>query len=75
MRRLDVPTIVIHGEEDPLIRVEHGYDTAGVIPGAKLTTIPGMGHDLPSQLWPRFTELITTHVKSTEASTDDNKAA
>lgn len=75
LRQLDVPTLVIHGEDDPLVRVECGHDTAASIPGAKLTTIPGMGHDLPQPLWPRFTELIAGHVRSTDASAGDHKAA
>ena len=75
LQRLEVPTIVIHGEDDPLVRVEGGHDTANAIPGAQLTTIPGMGHDLPRQLWPRLTELIAGHVKSTDAAADDPKAA
>ena len=75
LRKLDVPTIVIHGEADPLVRVECGYDTAAAIPGAQLTTIPGMGHDLPRALWPRFTKLIAGHVKATDAAADDHKAA
>lgn len=75
LRKLDVPTLVIHGEEDPLIRVECGHDTAATIPGAQLTTIPGMGHDLPKALWPQLTELIAGHAKATDKPTDDHKAA
>ena len=75
LRKLDVPTIVIHGEEDPLVRVECGHDTAAAIPGAQLTTIPGMGHDLPRALWPRLIALIAAHVRATDASADDHKAA
>ena len=56
LRKLDVPTLVIHGEEDPLIDVSGGKATAAAIPGAKLILIPGMGHDLPRELWPRFVE-------------------
>ncbi|CAN5739968.1 alpha/beta hydrolase [soil metagenome] len=52
------PTVVIHGEADPLVPVEGGHDTAAVIPGAELHTIPGMGHDLPQQLIPRIADLI-----------------
>ncbi len=47
LARLDVPTLVIHGSDDPLIRLEAGRDTAAAIPGARLLEIPGMGHDLP----------------------------
>ena len=46
-----VPTLVIHGESDPLILAEGGRATADAIPGARLVTYPGMGHDLPRPLW------------------------
>jgi pimeloyl-ACP methyl ester carboxylesterase len=42
-----VPTLVLHGEADPLVPVACAADTARRIPGARLVTIPGMGHDLP----------------------------
>jgi pimeloyl-ACP methyl ester carboxylesterase len=58
LRRLDVPTVVIHGTDDPLIDVSGGEATAAAIPGARLELIPGMGHDLPRQLWPRFVDMI-----------------
>ena len=48
---LRVPTLVVHGEADPLIQVVGGRATAAAIPGAKLVTFPGMGHDLPRDLW------------------------
>jgi pimeloyl-ACP methyl ester carboxylesterase len=49
---LRVPTLVIHGSDDPLFPVTCGVDTAELIPGAKLVVIEGMGHDLPRQAWP-----------------------
>jgi pimeloyl-ACP methyl ester carboxylesterase len=42
---------VIHGEDDPLITPSAGEATARAIPGAELITVPGMGHDLPSEVW------------------------
>jgi pimeloyl-ACP methyl ester carboxylesterase len=47
LRRIKVPTMVIHGADDPLIPLACGKDTAANIPGAELLIIPGMGHDLP----------------------------
>ena len=41
-----VPTLVIHGEQDPLLPVDHGKDTAQKIPQARFVTIAGMGHAL-----------------------------
>ena len=45
------PTVVIHGQADPLVPVEGGRDTAASIPGAELLEIPGMGHDVPAALY------------------------
>ena len=47
---ITAPTLVIHGDADPLVSVEGGRDTAANIKGAELKIIPGMGHDLPLQL-------------------------
>jgi pimeloyl-ACP methyl ester carboxylesterase len=59
---LKVPTLVIHGTDDPLMPVEAGKDTAKAIPGAQLMLIEGMGHDLPhGGAWPRIVEAIATH--------------
>ena len=61
-----VPTLVIHGSDDPLIQVTGGHATAAAIPGAEVLVIIGMGHDLPRQLWPQVVERISTHVASAE---------
>jgi pimeloyl-ACP methyl ester carboxylesterase len=54
LRRLRVPTTVIHGRDDPLIPFRGGVATARAIPGAELVAIPGMGHDLPREIWPKL---------------------
>ena len=46
-----VPTLVIHGDSDPLVRPAGGRATAAAVPGARLVTYPGMGHDFPRELW------------------------
>ena len=58
LRALRVPTTVIHGEADPLVNISGGRATAAAIPGAKLITLPGMGHDLPRELWPQIIAAI-----------------
>ncbi len=63
LRSLTVPTLVIHGDRDPLVPVEGGRRTAAAIPGARLEIIPGMGHSLPPPLWPRLVDLITEHAR------------
>ena len=59
LRELDVPTLVIHGDADPLVDISGGRRTAEVIPGAELLVLPGMGHDLPSSQWASIVESIT----------------
>jgi pimeloyl-ACP methyl ester carboxylesterase len=66
---VDVPTLVIHGREDPLIQVSGGQATARAIPGAKLLEIPGMGHDLPEQLWPTFVDAIVDNARRAAVAT------
>ncbi len=63
LQRLDVPTVVIHGKRDPLIPFRAGVATAKAIPGAELLAFPGMGHDLPRELWPRFTDALTKNAE------------
>lgn len=49
--KLTVPTVVLHGADDPLVQLAGGEATAAAIPGAELRVIPGMGHDLPPALF------------------------
>jgi pimeloyl-ACP methyl ester carboxylesterase len=67
LRELDVPTVVIHGEADPLLPVRAGVATAKAIPGAELIKIPGMGHDLPEELWPTFVDAIARNAERAAA--------
>jgi pimeloyl-ACP methyl ester carboxylesterase len=66
LRAVRVPTLVIHGEEDPLIPVGGGRATAAAIAGAELLTIPGMGHDLPRDLWPRIADRVAALTERAE---------
>lgn len=62
---LSEPALVIHGADDPLVRVECGKNTAEAIPGAKLMIIDGMGHDLPhGGAWPQIIDAIVDHTHS-----------
>ena len=58
LRSVKLPTLVIHGADDPLITVDGGRATADAVPGAKLMEVPGMGHDFPRQLWSQFVDAI-----------------
>jgi len=71
---VSVPTLVIHGAEDPLIQVSGGLATAAAIPGAELVVIAGMGHDLPSAVYAEIADRIADLVRRAEAaaSSDDD---
>jgi pimeloyl-ACP methyl ester carboxylesterase len=68
LSRLRIPTLVIHGEQDPLIRPRAGRATAAAIPGARLVTYPGMGHDLPRALWPAMLDEIRRLAATVDAT-------
>jgi pimeloyl-ACP methyl ester carboxylesterase len=51
LRELRKPTLVLHGDHDPLLRVSAARDTAKAVAGARLVLLPGAGHDLPEPLW------------------------
>jgi len=58
LKTLRMPSLVIHGADDPLVPVACGEDTAASIPGCELVIIPGMGHDFTSGLVPLYLEYI-----------------
>ena len=64
LRDIDVPTLVIHGDRDRMVHPTGGAATARAIRGARLETIAGMGHDLPTGAWGWLMDLITDHAAS-----------
>jgi pimeloyl-ACP methyl ester carboxylesterase len=66
LRGVTVPTLVIHGTEDPLVPVEAGYDLARTIPAARLLLIEGMGHSFPRVVWPRIIDAIAQHAANAD---------
>ena len=58
LRALTVPTLVVHGDADPLVQVAGGHATAEAVPGAELLVFEGMGHNLPRELWLQIAEAI-----------------
>jgi pimeloyl-ACP methyl ester carboxylesterase len=67
LRQIRAPTLVIHGEDDPLVPLACGEDTARKISGARLVRIPGMGHDLAPGLLPILLEAIVPHLQASAA--------
>lgn len=58
LQQLQIPSLIIHGDIDPLVPVECGIATAEAIPGATLKILKGMGHTMPIQLWPEIVDDI-----------------
>jgi pimeloyl-ACP methyl ester carboxylesterase len=64
-RQIGVPTVVIHGKADRLMRPFGGRAIARAIKGARLVLFDGMGHDLPRELWDDIVgELKTTFAEA-----------
>jgi pimeloyl-ACP methyl ester carboxylesterase len=68
LRELNVPAVVIHGSEDPLITRSGGEATAAAIPGAELVILDGMGHDMPPAYVGRVADAIAALAQRATAS-------
>ena len=68
LKTIKAPTLVLHGEEDPLLPVECGRDIARLVPGAEIQTYPGWGHDFPSQLVPTLVDRIAAFCKAAQGA-------
>ncbi len=66
LAKLAVPTLVIHGNADPLIPVAAGQELAATIPGAQYVEIDKLGHDLPEPVIAELVTAITTHIHNVE---------
>jgi pimeloyl-ACP methyl ester carboxylesterase len=58
LEQLDVPTLVVHGRQDPLVTLSGGEATAKAVPGADLLVFGLMGHDMPRRYWPQMADAI-----------------
>jgi pimeloyl-ACP methyl ester carboxylesterase len=64
LSKLDIPSLIIHGDRDGLVNIAGGKATADAIPKAKLKIYPGMGHDFPVELIPSIVDDIVAHVNT-----------
>ncbi|PJJ66456.1 alpha/beta fold hydrolase [Chryseobacterium geocarposphaerae] len=63
---LHVPTLTIHGDEDPLFNIEHAVDLKNTIPYCELIIKRGMGHAIPDSLFPSLVKDISNFIAKTE---------
>ena len=59
--QLDIPTLVIHGDEDPILPYDHGQALHAAISGSTMLTLPGVGHELPRGTWDTVIPAILDH--------------
>lgn len=67
LARLRVPTLVIHGDADVMIRQRGGRAIAQAVPGARWVQYAGLNHDLPRALWPS----IADHIRALSETADE----
>ncbi|CAN5902414.1 alpha/beta hydrolase [soil metagenome] len=67
LRATQAPTLVIHGSQDPMFPMRAGRDLVKMMPDATWLPIAGMGHDLPSPLWPVLVSAIARHAERADA--------
>lgn len=58
---ITAPTLVVHGDHDPLLPLPHGEALRDAIPGAELLILKGAGHDLPGAVWDDFVSALVRH--------------
>jgi pimeloyl-ACP methyl ester carboxylesterase len=58
---ITAPTLVVHGDVDPVHPLPHGQALADAIPGATLLVLPRTGHDIPPQQFDRVIDALVTH--------------
>lgn len=68
LKKINTPSLVIHGTDDLLVPYECGIDTANSLQNSKLWSIKGMGHDFPYELFEEFVSQIDSHIKSSNKS-------
>ena len=68
LQQVRVPTLVIHGLADPLVKPSGGIATARAVPGSRLLMFPEMGHDMPRARWPEMVAAITQNAARADQS-------
>jgi pimeloyl-ACP methyl ester carboxylesterase len=68
LRTITAPTVVVHGDADPLVPLEGGRDTAANIPAAELIIVPGVGHEMPTPVLDVFVDGILSVIARSKIS-------
>lgn len=74
-RKINAPTLILHGSDDPLVKIKAAHRLKDNIPHATLNVIPGWGHDLPLTLMPKFAHKIIAHLRQASPVNTANAAS
>ena len=66
VRTITAPTLVIHGDRDPMIHPSGGRATADAIPGARLVTITNLRHNIVAGVVPQLVDLVDEHARAVD---------
>lgn len=56
-----MPTLVVHGDHDPVWPLDHAEAMHQLIPGSELLILGNVGHELPARVWPEFVTALCDH--------------
>ena len=62
---INLPTLVIHGTEDPILPLDHGMALVDNIAGATTFIMEGVGHEIPEALMPEIVSKMLTLFQQT----------
>jgi pimeloyl-ACP methyl ester carboxylesterase len=74
LARILAPTLVVHGDADPVFPLDHARALAAAIPAARLVVVDGLGHEVPAAFGASLAELVLDHIGS-EPKTDESGRA
>ncbi|MEN4476014.1 alpha/beta fold hydrolase [Mycolicibacterium cosmeticum] len=73
--RITAPTLVVHGDHDPVCPPAHGLAVRDAIAGAALLILEGAGHDLPELLWDVFVPALLHHTAAADGPPPVSRSA
>ena len=64
VKLIKAPTLIIHGQEDPVINVKNSYKMHQLIPNSELVIIPNMRHLIEEEILDQFKDKLVSHLAS-----------
>jgi len=64
VKLIKAPTLIIHGQEDPVINVKNSHRMHQLIPKSELVIIPNMRHLIEEEILDQFKDKLVSHLAS-----------